>query len=59
MLHLLSQDQSLIIIAEVKKEEETKVEEQLVKQVKSEMVRTLLWLVIALATGVSVFYLVW
>jgi hypothetical protein len=33
--------------------------EELAKQVKFEMLRTLLWLVIALGLGVGVYYLVW
>jgi hypothetical protein len=33
--------------------------EGLTKQVKNEMLRTLLWLVIALGVSIAVFYLFW
>lgn len=33
--------------------------EQLVKQVKGEMLRTFIWLVISLGVGLAIFYLVW
>jgi hypothetical protein len=33
--------------------------EQLTKQVKFEMLRTLLWLVVALAIGIGAYYLIW
>lgn len=33
--------------------------EELQKQVKSEMLRTLLWLAIAMGIGISIFYLAW
>lgn len=33
--------------------------EQLTKQVKYEMLRTLLWLAIALAAGIGFHYLIW
>ena len=33
--------------------------EELTKQVKSEMIRTLLWTIIALGAGIGIYYLVW
>lgn len=33
--------------------------EELTKQVKSEMIRTLLWAIIALGAGIGIYYLVW
>lgn len=33
--------------------------EQLTKQVKHEMLRTLLWLVIALGLAIGIYYMVW
>lgn len=33
--------------------------EQLAKQVKGEMIRTLVWSIIALGTGIGFYYLVW
>ncbi len=33
--------------------------EELTKQVKNEMIRTLIWIVIAMGIGVGVYYLFW
>ena len=33
--------------------------EELTKQVKSEMFRTLLWLLVSLSFGIGIYYLVW
>lgn len=33
--------------------------EELQKQVKGEMLRTLLWLAIAMGIGIGIFYLLW
>jgi hypothetical protein len=33
--------------------------EELTKQVKSEMFRTLLWLVVSMGIGIGIYYVVW
>jgi hypothetical protein len=33
--------------------------EELTKQVKREMLRTLLWLLVSLSLGIGIYYLVW
>lgn len=33
--------------------------EQLAKQVKNELLRTLLWLVIAMGLGIGIYYVIW
>lgn len=33
--------------------------EDLVKQVKGEMIRTALWAIVALGTGIGIYYLLW
>jgi hypothetical protein len=33
--------------------------EELTKQVKSELLRTVIWLLVALGTGISIYYMVW
>lgn len=33
--------------------------EELTKQVKSELLRTIIWLLVSLGTGIGIYYMVW